>query len=70
LKENLNIAIVDDVATSGLSILKAIEVAESYKSKIKKVICIVDREEGAKQEIEKRGYKLDSIFKKSDLLIK
>ncbi|MCM8818235.1 MAG: orotate phosphoribosyltransferase [Candidatus Omnitrophica bacterium] len=68
LKENWNVAIVDDVATSGLSILKAIEVAESYNCKIEKVICIVDREEGASQEIEKRGYKLDSIFKKSDLI--
>ncbi|MFN4227392.1 MAG: orotate phosphoribosyltransferase [Candidatus Ratteibacteria bacterium] len=68
LKENSNVVIVDDVATTGSSILKAIEVVESYNCKIKKVICIVDREEGAKQEIEKKGYKLESIFKKSDLI--
>ncbi|MCM8786274.1 MAG: orotate phosphoribosyltransferase [Candidatus Omnitrophica bacterium] len=68
LKENWNVVIVDDVATTGSSILKAIEVVENYKCKVKKVICIVDREEGAKEEIEKKGYKLETIFKKSDLI--
>lgn len=68
LKEGENVVIVDDVATTGSSIIKAIDVVENYKCKIKKVICIVDREEGAKEEIEKRGYELNSIFKKSDLI--
>lgn len=68
LKEGWNVVIVDDVATTGASILKAIDVVENYKCKIKKIICIVDREEGAKEEIRKKGYELISIFKKSDLL--
>ncbi|MCS7180887.1 MAG: phosphoribosyltransferase family protein, partial [bacterium] len=60
--------IVDDVATTGSSIIKAINVVESHKCEIKKVICIVDREEGAKEEIEKKGYKLEAIFTKGELL--
>ncbi|MCS7180837.1 MAG: orotate phosphoribosyltransferase, partial [bacterium] len=46
LKEVWKVLIVDDVATTGSSIIKAINVVESHKCEIKKVICIVDREEG------------------------
>ncbi|MCX7916687.1 MAG: orotate phosphoribosyltransferase, partial [bacterium] len=68
LKEGWKVVIVDDVATTGSSIIKAINVVESHKCEIKKVICIVDREEGAKEEIEKKGYKLEAIFTKGELL--
>ena len=61
-----SVAIVEDVITTGGSILKAIEIVEKEGLKVDIVIVLVDREEGGKEEIEKRGYKLFSIFKKSD----
>jgi len=70
IQKNWNVAIVDDVVTTGSSLLKSIEAVESYGAKIKKVICIVDRKEGASQAIEKKGYKLDAIFTKDELLEK
>ncbi|MCM8804879.1 MAG: orotate phosphoribosyltransferase [Candidatus Omnitrophica bacterium] len=68
IKKGWNVAIVDDVVTTGSSLIKSIEAVESYGAIVKKVLCIVDREEGAKEEIEKRGYKLEAIFRKDDLI--
>ena len=70
IQKNWNVAIVDDVVTTGSSLLKSIEAVENYGAKIKKVICIVDRKEGASQAIEKKGYKLDAIFTKDELIEK
>lgn len=67
LKENARVVVVDDVATSGGSILKAIEALEKEKHKIIKVIALVDREEGAKEAIQEKGYKLTTIYNKKDL---
>ena len=36
--------------------------------KIVKVIVLVDREEGGRENIKKRGYEVESIFTKTDLL--
>lgn len=70
IKKGWNVAIVDDVVTTGSSLIKSIEAVESYGAVVKKVLCIVDRKEGAKEEIEKRGYKFESIFTKDNLFRK
>jgi len=67
LKENLKVAIVDDVATTGNSLLRTIDVVKKNKCKVKRVIVIVDREEGAKENLAKNGYTLEPIFTKTDL---
>jgi orotate phosphoribosyltransferase len=67
IQKGWNVAIVDDVVTTGSSLLKSIEAVENYGAYVKKVICIVDREEGAKQAIEEKGYKLEAIFTKDEL---
>jgi len=60
-----NVLIVEDVATTGGSALQAIEAAEAEGAKVVKVISVVDREEGAKEALQK--YNFDPILKKSDL---
>jgi orotate phosphoribosyltransferase len=68
IQKGWNVAIVDDVVTTGSSLLKSIEAVENYGANVKKVICIVDREEGAKEAVENKGYKLHAIFTKKDIL--
>lgn len=65
-----NVAIVDDVATTGGSILRAIHtVKEAFPHvNIEKIIVLVDREEGAKENLEKQGYTLESIFTSHELI--
>jgi len=67
LKKGDRVAVVDDVATTGGSILKAIEAVEKEGGEVVKVLSIVDREEGARQELAARGYALFSLFSKKDL---
>ncbi|MBR3214088.1 MAG: orotate phosphoribosyltransferase, partial [Methanosphaera sp.] len=55
LDENDNVIIVEDVTTTGGSLLKAIDVIEDNGGNIIKAFVIVDREEGAKKTFEERG---------------
>jgi len=62
------VAIIDDVTTTGGSILNAInKVQENTNCEIVKVITLVDRLEGAKQSLKDQGYDLLSIFTINDL---
>ena len=62
------VAILDDVITSGESALIAAEAAESYKAEIVRVLAVVDREQGASQIFQQRGYPYTSLFSIGDLL--
>jgi len=61
------VIVVDDVCTSGESILKAAERAEEAGYVVVATFCIVDREEGGSENI-RRKYPLHSIFTAKDLL--
>jgi orotate phosphoribosyltransferase len=65
LKKGTPVALFDDVTTTAGSILKAIKVVEEMGCTVKKVISLVDREEGAKEALSK--YAFSPIFKKSEL---
>lgn len=67
LRNGARVAIVDDVATSGGSLLKAINAVKDLDCEIVKVVTIVDRLEGAKEELAKHGFQLVSIFTREDL---
>ncbi len=67
LVKGCSVAIVEDVITTGGSILKAIDIVENEGYKVALVVVLVDREEGGRENIEKAGYKLMSVFKKSDI---
>ena len=68
LKEGSKVTIVEDVITTGGSTLKAIERAKESGFIIVKVLALVDREEGGRETLEKKGYRFESIFTKSDIL--
>jgi orotate phosphoribosyltransferase len=62
---------VDDVATSGKSILTAIEgMKEEFPGcSVRRAFVVVDRQEGASQNLAAQGIQLVSLFKKSDFPI-
>jgi orotate phosphoribosyltransferase len=70
VKEGDSVIILEDVITTGMSTLKAIERAKEGGLHVKGVIALVDREEGGVENI-KRDHDLNvlSIAKKSELLI-
>lgn len=70
LKAGDKVVIVDDVATSGASLIKSIEVLKKEKVKVVKAITVVDRQEGAEENLSKLGCPLISLFTKTDFLSK
>jgi len=67
-KSGWNVAVVDDVATTGGSTLKACRAVEEEGGKVVLAVALVDRLEGARENLEKNGYKFVSIFTRDDLL--
>ena len=68
LKAGSKVAVMDDVATSGKSLVQAIEVLEKMGLKVVKAVCLVDRQEGAKEALAKKNCPLVSVFRLSDIL--
>lgn len=62
LKEKARVVLVDDVATSGKALLEAKEALDKQGVQIDYALVIVDRCEGAKENLAKAGIRLDSIF--------
>ncbi len=62
------VGIVEDVTTSGRSVLLAVEAVEQLDCTIKKVISVLDRQSGAKELIESAGYVFESLFVASDFM--
>jgi len=62
------VAIVEDVATTGASIIRAMEAAVKAGASIRKVLVIVDRKEGAAEKIRDMGHEFFSIFEIKELL--
>jgi orotate phosphoribosyltransferase len=63
LKKGARVIIIDDVATSGKAILEAKAALDKIGVIAEKAIVIVDRNQGAAQNLAKAGLKLESIFK-------
>ena len=67
LKKGDRVVIVDDVATKGGSMLEGINPVKALGCTIAKTIVVVDREQGATERLAAEGYKLESLFKRSEL---
>ena len=68
LPEDARVVIIEDSITSGGSALKAIEAVRGHGASIAGVLCLVDREEGARERLEEVGLPLVAAFTGSELL--
>ena len=66
--EGNTVVVIDDVITTGGSTLQAIDTLEAAGAKVAFVLALVDRQEGGRENIERRGYKVVSIFNRADVL--
>jgi orotate phosphoribosyltransferase len=66
MRAGAEVLMIDDVATTGGSILKAIEAMEGRNSYVRRALAVVDREKGAAQNLAAHGIILAAIFKKPD----
>ncbi len=62
------VILLDDVTTSGGSVLEAVAAVRAHGCTVKRVITIVDRQEGASENLAKEGIELSPIFQRDELL--
>ena len=65
--EGSPLLLIDDVLTTGGSILKAVAPLRESGCLIEKVLVIVDRQEGGRENLEKEGLSVGSILTREDL---
>ena len=68
LKPGMKVAIIEDVVTTASSTFTAIDAALGAGLEVAHVICLVDREEGGRENLAARGFELDAVFTKTSLL--
>ena len=64
------VLVVEDIATTGGQVIEAAKIITEAGAKVKKIVCVIDRRQGAEENITKAGYKFESILTKDDLGIK
>ena len=66
LKEKDKVILVEDVTTTGKSLLKAVKAVMDNGGQIRRTFVVVDREEGAVDKLRKEGLQLEPIVSISD----
>lgn len=67
-RPNMTVVLFDDVTTRGGSVLQAVRAVRAQGAKVTKIITIVDRLEGARENLAKEGIELFQIFTARELL--
>jgi orotate phosphoribosyltransferase len=66
LEQGARVILFDDVTTTGGSVMKAVEKARQFGCEIVKVVTVVDRLEGARENFAKQGIKFEALFTRAD----
>ena len=61
-----NVVLLDDVTTTGGSVLVAVRAVRENEGHVSKVITLVDRQEGARENLEKEGIELMAVYTKDE----
>lgn len=61
------VLLVEDIATTGGQVLEAAKIINQAGARVKQIVCVIDRKQGAAENITKAGYKFESILTRDDL---
>jgi orotate phosphoribosyltransferase len=67
LKSGDVVLLVEDIATTGGQVLEAAKVITKAGAKVKQIVAVIDRKQGAGENITGAGYAFESILTKEDL---
>ncbi len=67
-KEGQEVDIIEDVVTTGGSVLRAVKILRAAGLRVNRVICVVDREERGKENLAKESVELISLIKARELV--
>jgi orotate phosphoribosyltransferase len=68
LDDGEEVVVVEDVATTGTSAAEAVEALREAGAEVRRVLVVVDREEGARETLAGSGVELEALLTASDLL--
>ena len=68
MPEGCLVALVEDVVTTGGTLLKVIDRVEAAGFKVGLVVTVVERQEGGTEALAEKGYQLKSLFTRKELL--
>ena len=61
------VVVVEDVVTTGGQSITSAKVLQAAGAVVQKIVCVIDREEGAKANMEAAGYAFEPLFTKTEL---
>lgn len=67
LKKEDTVLVVEDIATTGGQVLEAAKIIADAGATVRKIVCTIDRKQGASENITEAGYTFESILTKEDL---
>ena len=67
LESGDRVMIVEDVATTGGQVIEAAHAIVEAGAEVAKIVAVIDRQEGAQENIEGAGFVFESLFTKTDL---
>ncbi|HTL30417.1 MAG TPA: orotate phosphoribosyltransferase [Tepidisphaeraceae bacterium] len=70
LEKGEKVLIVEDVLTTGGQVIEAAKTLKEAGAVVERIVAVIDREEGARQNIESAGFEFESLFTTTDLGVK
>lgn len=67
LTDGDSVLLVEDIATTGGQVLEAAQLIKQIGANVERIVSVIDRQEGARENIESAGFTFDSILTKADL---
>jgi len=67
-KKNSTCAVIEDVMTSGSSILETIKILEEHELTVRDIFVIIDREQNGINNVQKHGYCVHPLFTTTEIL--
>jgi len=68
LREGEEVVVLEDIATTGQSAVEAVEALRAAGAVVERVLVVVDRQEGAAENLADHGVELESLLTAADLL--
>ena len=62
-----SVLIVEDIATTGGQVLEAAKLIAEIGARVERIVAVIDRQEGARENIEGAGFDFAALFTKADL---
>lgn len=67
LSKGDRVLLVEDIATTGGQVLEAAKTIADAGASVERIVAVIDRQEGARENIENAGFAFEAIFTSGDL---